>query len=50
MVSLRIQFDMAHGLTKQHAGDYYFVKAGNELLSQGLLNCSNGQVPTIAAP
>ncbi|KAF8609540.1 d-4,5 unsaturated-glucuronyl hydrolase-like protein [Ceratobasidium sp. AG-I] len=27
-------------------GDYYFIKAGNELLSQGLLNCSNGQVPT----
>jgi len=31
-------------------GDYYFIKAGNELLSQGLVNCSNGQVPTANAP
>ncbi|KDN49997.1 hypothetical protein RSAG8_01333, partial [Rhizoctonia solani AG-8 WAC10335] len=28
-------------------GDYYYIKAGNELLDRGLMNCSNGQV---AAP
>ncbi|QRV91455.1 glycoside hydrolase family 88 protein [Ceratobasidium sp. AG-Ba] len=27
-------------------GDYYYIRAGNELLSQGLMNCSNGQAPT----
>ncbi|KAG8721611.1 hypothetical protein FRC08_011801 [Ceratobasidium sp. 394] len=31
-------------------GDYYYIRSGNELLSQGLMNCSNGQVPTTTAP
>ncbi|KAG9126974.1 hypothetical protein FRC07_001192 [Ceratobasidium sp. 392] len=31
-------------------GDYYYVKSGNELLSQGLLNCSNGQAPAASSP
>ncbi|KAF8761275.1 Glycosyl Hydrolase Family 88 [Rhizoctonia solani] len=29
-------------------GDYYYIKAGNELLNQGLMNCSNGQAATPA--
>ncbi|CAE6411718.1 unnamed protein product [Rhizoctonia solani] len=31
-------------------GDYYYIKAGNELLNQGLMNCSNGQVAVPATP
>jgi hypothetical protein len=32
------------------SGDYYYIKAGNELLNQGLMNCSNGQVAVPATP
>ncbi|KAH7344841.1 d-4,5 unsaturated-glucuronyl hydrolase-like protein [Rhizoctonia solani] len=31
-------------------GDYYYIKAGNELLGQGLMNCSNGQIAAPATP
>ncbi|KAG8738632.1 hypothetical protein FRC12_016670 [Ceratobasidium sp. 428] len=30
-------------------GDYYYVRSGNELLSQGLMNCSNGQAPSVTS-
>lgn len=50
MVSLESGCDTYDDLTKQNVGDYYFIKAGNELLSQGLVNCSNGQAPTAATP
>jgi hypothetical protein len=31
-------------------GDYYYIKAGNELLSQGLMNCSNRHTPSVSTP
>lgn len=27
-------------MTQENTGDYYFVKAGNMLLSSGIVNCS----------